>query len=486
MRALELAVGLVVAALTLLPSATTALTLYEPPDGLAYLSAWVDTADPKDSPSGGDSPLKFNQRIERMASAFHVSQRIPLDTSPFDQSRLTANLSSLEETKSDAIMFLTIYPTQGLNLADADLTALADQLDAITNPVNGSSRRVMLRFAPEMNGNWFERWSMQPSAFKAAYMKLVTFIRRKTSRVAFVWSPNAANNYPFGGTIRNAELPALDTNGDGAVTLEDDPFTPYWPGADYVDWVGISLYWKGPFGNGFPAITNAEPPADLFEQMMQGSTSERVNPTFALYTNFCEKYNKPLVLSEGAAAFHISYQPQPNGPIVAIDPGPGQLGIERAFWRSFLTNPAFLTKYPKAKMFTLFEHYKPLEDAKDGAQGVNRDYRVSTDPAVLAAFKADLAGTGCGSVVVGAGDGGECGGDCAGAAAEAHGDGDDGGGHDDVDGGGRDDGGAGEDGCDDECGDGGEECGGESGGRRGGARDAGLGGVGGGGVSRER
>ncbi|KAJ3100615.1 hypothetical protein HDU97_002103 [Phlyctochytrium planicorne] len=284
-------------------------------------------------------------------------------------------------------MFLTIYP-RSLDLADTDVNDLVNQLDGLTNPVNGSSRRVMLRFAPEMNGNWFVNWSMRPTAWKAAYIKLVTAVRQRTSRVAFVWSPNVANNYPFGGPIAAAEVAALDTNGDGLINYEDDPFTPYWPGPEFVDWVGISLYWKGPYGSGFPAITNAAAPINFFEEMIQGSVSERVNAKYPFYTMFCEKYNKPLVLSEGAAAFHESYQK--DGVTIPVEPGPGRTAVQQSWWRSFITNTAFLDKYPKAKMFTLFEHYKPLEDAQGGNNGVNRDYRMTVDPPTLSAFKADL------------------------------------------------------------------------------------------------
>ncbi|KAJ3095338.1 hypothetical protein HDU97_007028 [Phlyctochytrium planicorne] len=286
-------------------------------------------------------------------------------------------------------MFLTVYP-RGLDLQDRDVSDLVNQLDQLTNPVNGSSRRVMLRFAPEMNGNWFNNWSMRPTAWKAAYIKIVTAVRRRTSRVAFVWSPNVANNYPFGGTIDGAEISALDTNGDGIIDNSDDPFTPYWPGPEFVDWVGISLYWKGPYGMGFPAITNAAPPLTLFEEMIQGSVNERVNPNFPFYTMFCERFNKPLVLSEGGAAFHESYSK--DGVITPVDPGPGRLDIQQAFWRSFITNSDFLNRYPKAKMFVMFEHYKSLEDGRNGNLGVNRDYRITVDPDMLAAFKADLDG----------------------------------------------------------------------------------------------
>ena len=44
-----------------------------------------------------------------------------------------------------------------------------------------------------------------------------------------------------------ANYNAMDTNKDGLVNMHDDPFTPFWPGDEYVDWVGLSLEYFGLF-----------------------------------------------------------------------------------------------------------------------------------------------------------------------------------------------------------------------------------------------
>ena len=38
------------------------------------------------------------------------------------------------------------------------------------------------------------------------------------------------------------DFQALDTNGDKQLTMADDIYTPYYPGDQYVDWVGMSIY----------------------------------------------------------------------------------------------------------------------------------------------------------------------------------------------------------------------------------------------------
>lgn len=65
--------------------------------------------------------------------------------------------------------------------------------------------------------------------------------------MAFVWAVNSANGYPFKGDKYSVTPsssnwdPTLDTNGDGLFDLLDDPFSPYYPGDQWVDWVGMSV-----------------------------------------------------------------------------------------------------------------------------------------------------------------------------------------------------------------------------------------------------
>ncbi|TPX74854.1 hypothetical protein CcCBS67573_g03883 [Chytriomyces confervae] len=374
----------------------TAATLYEPADGKIVFGAWVETESATTVGPvtlGGDSPSDFNKRLGLNAGVFHMSQSIPLAISPFDQTQMTAPLNLIEATKTDAILFLTIYPNQTAQnpydlITDKDVQLLAWQLGNITDP-SLSGRRVMLRFGPEMNGNWFT-YGQQPSRYVTEFRRLVTAIRAVTKRVSFVWSPNAGNNYPFGGNfLPNAERTALDTNKDGTVDNKDDPFSPYWPGADYVDWVGTSLYWKGDPATGYPTKDNSRTPADFWEHMVQGSAVEVVNPAYPFYTQYAEQYNKPLVMSEGGAAFAL-YQ---EGSTARLPANQGQLAVQQSFWQSYL-NAAFFKKFPKAKMFINFEHQKVYEDPTTGRNGITRDYRITHEPAVAAALKSDLTALG--------------------------------------------------------------------------------------------
>jgi hypothetical protein len=104
---------------------------------------------------------------------------------------------------------------------DALIAQAADTLAALKQP-------VFLRWAWEMNGNWF-RWDgphngNNPAGFVKAWRHLHDiFVARKALNVAWVWGPNAES------------APGEPWN----------DMSKYYPGDDYVDWVAVSGYSSG-------------------------------------------------------------------------------------------------------------------------------------------------------------------------------------------------------------------------------------------------
>ncbi len=81
-------------------------------------------------------------------------------------------------------------------------------------------RRVLLRFGFEFNGNWFG-WCGDPEAFKKAWRHAHDLFREVgADNVEWLWSPNVVS--------------CPDKPGN-AIPL-------YYPGDDYVDWVGVDGY----------------------------------------------------------------------------------------------------------------------------------------------------------------------------------------------------------------------------------------------------
>jgi mannan endo-1,4-beta-mannosidase len=152
------------------------------------------------------------------------------------------------------IPFVQIDPT------DASVAAIArgiydDYLRTYADSVAGFGHAVVIGFGHEMNASWYS-WGyghVPPSMFVAAWRHIVTLFRSEgADNVTWLWTLQA------------------DEQGTG-------PIASWWPGAQYVNWVGIDGYYYRPSDNF----------ASIF-----GTTIEQVR----------EFTNKPILLSETAIA----------------------------------------------------------------------------------------------------------------------------------------------------------------------------------------
>jgi len=94
-------------------------------------------------------------------------------------------------------------------------------LRSYATAVRKSGYPVILSFAPEFNGPWYPwGWTRSsPASWKAAWRHVVTLFRESgASKVTWLWTVNRR----FAGS---------------------GPLADYWPGSDYVDWVGIDAYY---------------------------------------------------------------------------------------------------------------------------------------------------------------------------------------------------------------------------------------------------
>jgi hypothetical protein len=90
---------------------------------------------------------------------------------------------------------------------------------------------VFISINHEMNGTWFPFSEGFPGSgvtaqdFVASWKRIVDIFRQRgANNVAWVWSPNVPDVGPV-------------------------PFTRYYPGDDYVDWIGVSFYSGNPMSN---------------------------------------------------------------------------------------------------------------------------------------------------------------------------------------------------------------------------------------------
>ena len=268
-----------------------------------------------------------------------------------------------------------------------------------------------------MNGGWF-RYGQQPTAAIASWKRVVDSVRRAVpdrSKYAFLWAPNAANGYPFAGgeysntkeTASAADFAALDSNGDGVYDARDDPYTPFYPGDDYVDWVGFSLYH---YGREWPWVTNDVPMPGKAEAILTGKPGWG---NYNFYEMFCgsgaggnpasrSQGSKPFMVTETGSTIHMAVGPTTATARTVPANGDAQsrVPIKQGWWRQ-LVNSTFLEQYPKIKGISTFEFIKYEEtswrDFTNMGPAVDINSPVGNDGGaldglVLAAFQADFTG----------------------------------------------------------------------------------------------
>jgi hypothetical protein len=191
-----------------------------------------------------------------------------------------------------------------------------------------------------------------------------------------MWAPNYGGGYPFMGgahaATAAADIVALDTDADGSVTALDDPYAPYWPGDDVVDWVGMSLYH---WGDAHPWGENEVPEPGKFVAQLTGTYTgkggdEDVLPDF--YADYGERYGKPVAIPETAAFFAPGHG------------GADEVAVKQAWWRQ-LFHPQVHARLPRLAMINWFEWEKTEPEV-----GARVDWRAGGSPSVREAFRADL------------------------------------------------------------------------------------------------
>lgn len=132
--------------------------------------------------------MKTEQRVNiKPFSIWQSNLDITKNGLPLDY---IANFSAqVDEVQSNAILYLTIYPMDGFeNVPEFAIKDLANIMLNITS----KGRKMMIRYASEMNGNWFS-YGQQPTAFLKSYKRFIDIVReivKDRSMYAFIWAPN--------------------------------------------------------------------------------------------------------------------------------------------------------------------------------------------------------------------------------------------------------------------------------------------------------
>ncbi len=334
-----------------------------PPDGSAYYGVQLSWDD--------DTPAAYASRLGKTPVVYGDYRAFPLSST--DKLALSQEVDQIAAVHGK--LMLTLEPWGGLSTVTWG--PIHDLVSVLAN-YNSRGVDVFVRFAQEMNGSWYP-WCQQPAAYVAAFRKVARNVHLYAPNSVMVWGPNYGGRYPFNGGAYNAQpgttdFEALDTNHDGVLTMDDNPYSPYYPGDAYVDWVGFTDYH---WGNSWPWGENDLPEAGTFVANLTGKYNgllgdERAVPNF--YAIYAVRHNKPFVLTETSALYNPDRTDGASNYDIKMD------------WANQVFASNLTTQFPRVKMILWFEHYK----SEIGTGTV--DWRVTYVPTILAGYQSVLPG----------------------------------------------------------------------------------------------
>lgn len=314
-----------------------------------------------------DDPQRYTERMGVAPQVFGEFVPFPYDAEVAAQ--LEAKAAQVRD--ADATLLLTLEPHDGLAAVTDEVLA---ELTGTLRRWNEAGTPVLVRFAHEMNGAWYS-WGQQPAEYVAAFRRAALAVRAAPAS-QILWSPNEGGGYPFEGGWFEAQpgteaFTLLDTDGDGALTQGDDPYRPYYPGDEHVDWVGLSLYH---FGDAYPWGENAEPEPGKFAAKLTGSYDGRGGDESALpdfHNQYAQRTGKPLAISETSALYNLGRTGR----------GANNTTIKTA-WLSQVFADDVPEKFGQLRLIMWFEQDKVEPDVPGGATS----WSVSRDAELREAF----------------------------------------------------------------------------------------------------
>lgn len=199
----------------------------------------------------------------------------------------------------------------------SDITQVYDSGDYIRellDNIASYNKPTVIRFAAEMNVN---NLGDSPAAYVKAFRFAADIIHREYPDFAVMWSPN--------------DMGALNR-----------PMSLYYPGDEYVDWIGVSSFLK----RDFPGKTDTTRNEAIYFTL--GDFAWTAN-SLRYVTRFMEENNiqKPLAVSEGAVAASVPYDTE------SLDAW-AEPRLREMYWYTPM-------RYPQVKLITYFNHTTPGE-----------------------------------------------------------------------------------------------------------------------------
>ncbi|AIS53445.1 copper amine oxidase domain-containing protein [Thermoanaerobacter kivui] len=280
------------------------LSKYEPKKGV-YLGAYVY----QDTLINGDMK-KFNEITGKKHASFFIYVGYG---SPFPQKWI----DQLKEVGAAA--HIAFEPNNGLDQVKDD-----QYLRNFARKLKESGIPVFLRFASEMNGDW-TAYSGNPKKYIEKWRLVHDVMEEEAPNVMMVWT---------------------------VFTFPQSNILSYYPGDDYVDWVGVNIYNVVYHNNNINLKADHEDPLELLDYV---------------YDTFSER--KPIQISEfGATHYTIT---------------DGKYYVDFAIEKITRMYNGLKTKYPRVKSIFYFD-VNNLVNAPQGRRINN--YAITDDERILKTY----------------------------------------------------------------------------------------------------
>lgn len=284
--------------------------------------------------SGGEAPFYGATNEKRNGVLFGLSgngatrskldnESMVLTYQELGQSLLPYNVGLMSDAEEAgiAVEFALNCPQEGNDIRNIN------RLDSYLKEISDLFKKyptvpVYLRFAAE-----FDVWTTlaEPDEFIYAFRYVSDYFKSRNSNVAIVWSPNQVSNW--------------------YIDIDD-----YYPGDEYVDWVGMSLYAQKYF--------LGDPNQDE-ENSIMFKVGESSDPVLAI-KDVVEKYGnrKPIMLSESGCGHRL------------LRTGEDLTDFALQRLQEFYSYLPMV--YPQVKLMAYFDWYVD-------AEAENNDFRLSTN-----------------------------------------------------------------------------------------------------------
>ncbi|BGP20136.1 hypothetical protein JCM10213_000779 [Rhodosporidiobolus nylandii] len=250
---------------------------------------------------------------------------------------------------------------------------MSRQLASKCRRLNDRGVTVWVRWLFEMNGGWMS-YGLQPSSYVSKWRSMANILRTDAPNGTYLlWAPNV-----WSGDVDDAS----------------QGYMPYWPGEEYVDLAGLSLYSFGPYKS-----INKPPTSSAFRDSLQ-SFYQLLAPSSSSQNRLSLSQSYPIIITETAAPYYYTIPPsspyytqagdtdirapQPNlsapanrelyKPALADPPYEGsddELFIKGS-WLAQLTGNATAQRFPNLRLVNHFNYLKK----GNGSAEVLSDFRL--------------------------------------------------------------------------------------------------------------